>query len=1754
MKYTEYKEKIIKVKNAKTVAYRFRVLILTIFLAITAVAVTLFNTKGLITSENSTFNRKEFKYGQSFEYSASAFLVSEDDMYYEFSSDNGENWTNDVPVHPGNYIYRPYTYNNYKSKIYGSEQRFSITPKAATIVITSDSVEYGETPEIKCDDLINGDSIKSFDVKYTDFGNVDAPEASIDLTSVRIESTSGEDMTDCYDLSSESKAVTIKKKNITMTMNSYSRMYDGTALIEDSERSATLSDSTPLKDGDTIYRYPTSFVTDATAKTETEIQAIDVGKYVNTVKDNGNMIIKNEKGEDVTRYYQLNVNNGSFVITKRPLVLNYKTCSKVYDGTELVLEEPTIDVSTSLAETDTLTFENAPTAGYKVGNGDYKFTPVIKNKDGKDVTSNYDITNPGAKWSIVQREIKVTADTAEILVSDYRNGETELSGIQLMVKKDEADVDLSSSLGMGDSFSAVTKLKKDGKDFSIDAANSSIKVMHTLDDGSEEDVTACYSFKSVDYSNITFKKKTVKVTYQDIDAVYDGKAHSLDTNVSVTNLDDDAEVQFDNVEYTNVVENEEISDSVLNTRIELTSSNTDITDYYDMSVKTPTVTISKRPIKVSFFGDTKKYGSTLNATFKFDEFDSENNKGLVEGQYINLVDANTNKILGSTKNKTPDAGGYYTMDNLSLDVAGQIRFGASDETADDYINIKAVIYDENGNDVTRNYNISYSSDSSLTMTKRSINITFGNYTHYYDGSEFNLQEMMDDVNDSEKVTISGDGLVAGDTIKIEKDTGNSTRKLDGNDVFTKDNMETKVYENYDLNEYLKIRIMNKNEDVSDNYDIEVNFGTLTIRRVQMVMSADSSYKADQISVYYGQLSGYDGTNVFHDAESSDYYGDNDLTKSYTRNENFSLTGDANPTEKVGSDSSIDIQAKNYSLTYKGNYGYKIITEDKIHFSYEDVNFSKIKIKRRTFEFSLKSTTFYIGESYSFDPVYITENFTTDDSSTDSTYAPYNILTQTESTVNNTTDGDKGKGLASGDRLEFSWKTTLPTVKGTYYLSEYLTWKIVNSKGEDVTNCYQDTNGDPLVAGDTKWYETAQLTYKKIPVISLKTNTVKVEKTYDGSPMFTADGKDENGNPIFSINEDVVGTDYPKGGSVSVKFNSDSLKAQAGTWQMTESDLVSITYTVGGYSFTRDYTDPTDSDENPKALKVEGTISFPEVNIKKAKVSVKLSYGTLSYNGSDEATYQTNAYYDGYKWGLTTESEKKDSDNTHYLTLDVDGLPSNCKLVLVQKSSDLPCEASDSPYVWSDYYDYKIMKSSAGEDDIDVTDNYEFEEGAGLGDLPEFSIRKIKFGFTLGIDKSYEWYENDKSSFTPTFTYKKDMSDTSTDIHPTDFDENVSIEYADGNATCSLETVADDIAVPSIKSLSYSFSVGSIDCVAKWSPNDTSSTMDLDNKQEYQYYKVTKRKLEISFENTEIGKTILSSDSKVSIIESDLGTRTVVGIRGVDTLKFNDYILDDSENTYGTYTIKADTLKSCIKIMNGGVDVTGNYEITVKTDITVEVSKPKLTISFTDKTITYDGKEHSIAYAKPELSTTGGLQIQDVKIKNLTFNKEGHLTVGSYQDSDISVEELTVTFNCDGKSYEFSKDDFESIELVNAADATLTIQKNNYLIECYNFTIQKEKLDGDDTIEAIKAEIRKNYAGKYYVNMRGSGDAMTEFDIIITDLGNGKYEFYIVPTKIMHDGETDVTSCYNDMTSGSTIKKGIITVYSTSGVDYGDWGD
>ncbi len=264
----------------------------------------------------------------------------------------------------------------------------TITQKALTITANSDSKVYDGTALTNNGytntTLATGDHIES--VTVTGSQTVVGTSNNVPSAAV-IKNASNVDVTASYDITYANGTLEVTQKALTITANSDSKVYDGTALTN-------------------------SGYTNTTLATGDNIESVTVTGSQTVVGTSNNVpsaaVIKNASDVDVTACYDITYSNGTLEVTQKALTITANSDSKVYDGTALTNSGYT---NTALASTDHI--ENVTVTGSQTVVGTSNNVPsaaVIKNASDEDVTASYDITYANGTLEVTKKAITITAD------------------------------------------------------------------------------------------------------------------------------------------------------------------------------------------------------------------------------------------------------------------------------------------------------------------------------------------------------------------------------------------------------------------------------------------------------------------------------------------------------------------------------------------------------------------------------------------------------------------------------------------------------------------------------------------------------------------------------------------------------------------------------------------------------------------------------------------------------------------------------------------------------------------------------------------------------------------------------------------------------------------------------------------------------------------------------------------------------------------------------------------------------------------------------------------------------------------------------------------------------------------------------------------------------------------------------------------------------------------------------------------------
>ena len=257
----------------------------------------------------------------------------------------------------------------------------NIKARAITITGASASKTYdGTALTNNSASLTSGTLADGHTATYSASGTITNAGTTNNVPNVVIKDANGNDVTSNYTVTKKNGTLTVNKRPITVTADSASKTYDGTALTKKTYKLTSGS----LVSGDTlvISFSSTSTITNA-------------GSVANGF---ASVAVKNSGGTYVTSNYDITQVVGVLAIDKKPVTITGKTGSFVYDGASHTVSGGT---ASGLISGHTLASVSGSASLTAVGTKSYTpSTAVIKDGGGNDVTSNYTVTYANGKITI----------------------------------------------------------------------------------------------------------------------------------------------------------------------------------------------------------------------------------------------------------------------------------------------------------------------------------------------------------------------------------------------------------------------------------------------------------------------------------------------------------------------------------------------------------------------------------------------------------------------------------------------------------------------------------------------------------------------------------------------------------------------------------------------------------------------------------------------------------------------------------------------------------------------------------------------------------------------------------------------------------------------------------------------------------------------------------------------------------------------------------------------------------------------------------------------------------------------------------------------------------------------------------------------------------------------------------------------------------------------------------------------------------
>lgn len=470
----------------------------------------------------------------------------------------------------------------------------------------------------------------------------------IALSNVKI-AHNGEDVTHLYSIvDSYTANFTVRRKPVTISTGSGSKVYDGT----------------PLTNGELTYD---GLIAGHTVSANSAfITPVNFGEYQNAVS--GFTITSPEDGP-VTDNYIITPVYGNLSISKRPITISSKGLTETYDGlphTTTGYDETLTATATDkgLAPSHTLQIlSSTPATDYKDGGYENKLTYNIYDANGSPAINNYAVTELYGKLVIEKRPITVLTgdDTFKYngLAQSSAKGEVALGSLALV----------SHSIQVSNPFTVT-----DVKDTAPNNNKSEFKVY-----ANGKDISINYSI-SYNYGTLTVTPRVITVTLSNYSAIY-GESYSYKTGANnYAKISGDGLVSGEKLEVTNVTYGfgtvtrpaySDIAYGVFSDSCNITKPNgTNGNGNYTVSYAQGYLTIDKRPVVVETVSKVKEEydGQPLtNNQTKNYYLGNQNKAGLLDNDRL-VIDTSTLPAItdagtvSNTINFTLPNDNYYLAD------------------------------------------------------------------------------------------------------------------------------------------------------------------------------------------------------------------------------------------------------------------------------------------------------------------------------------------------------------------------------------------------------------------------------------------------------------------------------------------------------------------------------------------------------------------------------------------------------------------------------------------------------------------------------------------------------------------------------------------------------------------------------------------------------------------------------------------------------------------------------------------------------------------------------------------------------------------------------------------------------------------------------------------------------------------------------------------------------------------------------------
>lgn len=622
MLYSNYEKKIERIEKILRRIYKFRVLIISIIGLILIASAFLLYIKGTF-YEDLKIHNSQIYYGDEYAYSAKAYMSN---VEYEFYNNETQQWQAKKPKKAGEYKIRAKTRRIFGSTYYSDEVTFVIMPVETTVTPIEETLVYGQYPTPKID-LIYEDIIANYTYK---FDSVNVGEQNVEIDSVCIKNTNGEDVSFCYNFSFQSKTIEIVQKEAKIKFEGDEKVYDGTPLFNDKYSIEGLE----YGDEVVILECP---------------QIINAGEISNDV----DFTIVNKNGVSVKDNYKITVEAENLCVTKRSISVKPKPESQIYNAQPLKAKECELAFGEMI---EGHYFDSSIFGGEIVDCGEgssFIVSTTILDVNRNDVTSNYEIEYLEGALEITPCKITVFANAKKTYDASSNVESARLSYCEAIISRYDGAEGLFGGHEMA--FELITNPNA----INVGKYPIQIEEYPTITVGGR-DVTFNFDIKlligtlEITPCELSIKPKASKT--------YDGTNSIEDVNVALDiERDDGGKALFGNqhVEYELIFANEADAGSYtlkIKEYPKIMQGNIDLTSNYKITLLDGTLEIKQRKICLITGGDEKEYDGTALSCSDY----REEGDGLVETHELKIYSTPSITKVGEIEN-------YYDVDVLDKD-------------------------------------------------------------------------------------------------------------------------------------------------------------------------------------------------------------------------------------------------------------------------------------------------------------------------------------------------------------------------------------------------------------------------------------------------------------------------------------------------------------------------------------------------------------------------------------------------------------------------------------------------------------------------------------------------------------------------------------------------------------------------------------------------------------------------------------------------------------------------------------------------------------------------------------------------------------------------------------------------------------------------------------------------------------------------------------------------------------------------------